>query len=279
MLKNVTLTEDQINEEVSRFGLRVDYSTYVSQLEPANFIDLSGLVHSFKLKNLIRKVRKPGSFLIADKLPSFITIDHSTYTMRREKCRFIDSKYGEWWAIPGNVIGGDVHPKRREAHSREAKLDKVMALLPAGISLVEQTFTHIKKRATFLDHKRGEFISTPARVIAGARHPDRNRLTLAEVKARLPNHVAIDEPTFQSTWQKARFIDTEHGEWVARVNQVLRGSSHPKRAAYDRNKIPVEEVRAKLEARGIQLKVETYVNTRTKCTFVDLTAMKTWLGQ
>lgn len=34
---------------------------------------------------------------------SHITIDFSTYKNSNTKCKFIDSEYGEWWAIMANV--------------------------------------------------------------------------------------------------------------------------------------------------------------------------------
>jgi hypothetical protein len=46
------------------------------------------------------------------RLPSHITLDVSTYKRTKIKARFIDSEYGEWWALPNNVLSGQGHIKR-----------------------------------------------------------------------------------------------------------------------------------------------------------------------
>lgn len=47
------------------------------------------------------------------KLPDHIKLDFLTYTRINSKCKFIDQKYGEFWAIPNNVLNkGSGHPVR-----------------------------------------------------------------------------------------------------------------------------------------------------------------------
>lgn len=42
-----------------------------------------------------------------------VIIDESTYVKYKTKARFIDKEYGEWWALPSNVIRNkNKHPKR-----------------------------------------------------------------------------------------------------------------------------------------------------------------------
>jgi len=39
-----------------------------------------------------------------------IIIDEQTYINTQVKCKFIDKNYGEWWAIPNNILRGAKHP-------------------------------------------------------------------------------------------------------------------------------------------------------------------------
>ena len=55
-----------------------------------------------------------------------ISLDKSTYVNTGTKCRFIDKKYGEWWAIPSLVLRHRGHP-----HGKISKVHKTMAKTPS----------------------------------------------------------------------------------------------------------------------------------------------------
>jgi len=64
-------------------------------------------------------------------------------------------------------------------------------------------------------------------------------LTIEEIKKRINvvhrGRVALDISTYVKTTIKARFIDSEYGEWWAKPNDIFNGHGHPKKAIYKRN--------------------------------------------
>lgn len=61
------------------------------------------------LKNSAAKRKLPIEE-VKSRLPKNVTLDESTYVRVRKKCRFIDEKYGEFWAAPYRVFRGCSHP-------------------------------------------------------------------------------------------------------------------------------------------------------------------------
>ncbi len=56
------------------------------------------------------------------------------------------------------------------------------------------------------------------------------KLTFEQIKNKLPNYIKLDESTYINTKIKARFIDSEYGEFWNRPGDVLyHSSAHPKR--------------------------------------------------
>lgn len=114
---------------------------------------------------------------------------------------------------------------------RQLLLEKHGGLISIDIS----TFCGMNKKAKFIDVDHGEWWATPTKVVTcGQKHPNRNKLSLADIIAVLEkNHqglVSIDPGSYFSSNKKAKFIDIEHGEWWAPVYKVaFYGQSHPGR--------------------------------------------------
>jgi hypothetical protein len=87
--------------------------------------------------------------------------------------------------------------------------------------------------------------------------------TIDEVKNRLLRAhggiVLIKEETFIKIRNKACFVDIDFGEWSSRVDAVLAGQSHPKRAKLKRIKTNIEKygVDNPLKNQTIRKKVST----------------------
>jgi len=105
-------------------------------------------------------------------------------------------------------------------------------------------------------------------------------LSIKEVKERLEkvhgSVVVLDEGTYVNTYTKARFIDKEFGKWWVEPNYVLNnGTGHPKRG-YIKNvrshtlSIDIIKQRLyKIHGNTISIDESMYVNTNTKCRFID----------
>jgi hypothetical protein len=180
----------------------------------------------------------------------YISIDHSTYKNTNEKCRFIDSEYGEWWSIPQLVFGNKKtgHPKRSfaEMGKENAKpIEEIKEYLTKNfpeVSIDESTYKACGKKARFLDNKYGEYWSKPALVLKGkGSHPNRTKYIASEVNEKLKDRpfMKMDESTFVNTTTKAKFIDLQFGEYWTEPHHVLRGSCHPHRFS----KYPKLEIR------------------------------------
>jgi hypothetical protein len=97
------------------------------------------------------------------------------------------------------------------------------------------------------------------------------KLTLEEIKLKLPSYIKIKEESYISYKKECIFIDEEYGEFKSTPRNILRGSQHPSK----RNKklsnskiLPIEEIRSKLPF-YIQIKEETYKGSSKESTFID----------
>lgn len=185
----------------------IDESTYISPYHLARFIDFDygewftipyrifhygnghpkrGRAnwrekHSLSIDEIVARLKERHG----DK----ITLDVSTYVNVKIKARFIDNEYGEWWAAPGNVItNGQQHRKRATADvltrrngrsTNYISIDEVKRRIEkthgALITIVENTYDRINRKATFIDAERGQFISYVVSVCNGVGHPSRTQ--------------------------------------------------------------------------------------------------------
>lgn len=169
----------------------------------------------------------------------FITLDRDTYESVNKKARFIDSEYGEWWALPSNIMKGQCHPDRT-GNPRYTVEDVKRAISNRPeIVLDESTFVNVTTKARFIDKDYGEWWVLPQSLILNPNrvHKDRAHrdaiIPAKEVQDRIslihPN-VTLDFSTYKNSITKARFIDSEYGEWWTLPNSVLMGHGHPARA-------------------------------------------------
>lgn len=97
------------------------------------------------------------------------------------------------------------------------------------------------------------------------------KLTIDEVKMRLPSFIKIDEATYINASKKARFIDSQYGEWWARPSGVFFGYLHPKRgyAIQSKNRSwSIEEIK-QLLPEHLQIDESTYLGVKQKTKFID----------
>jgi hypothetical protein len=118
---------------------------------------------------------------IKKQLPSYITIDEYTYKNAVTKARFVDEKYGEWWALPRTVLRGHDHKLRGLEKSRAygqsliIPIDVVKSRLPFHIEIDESTYTHQKAKCRFIDKEYGQWLATPDNIFQGKDHPARRK--------------------------------------------------------------------------------------------------------
>ncbi len=247
------LTIEDVKKRLPAY-ITLDESTYVDVVTKARFIDseygewwvrpyavFRGSSHPRRSNTIKSNRQKISVNDIKSRLPPHTTLDESTYINTQTKCRFIDSEYGEWWTIPNSIINvGRWHPKRRgtaAAKARTFSVDTVKSKLPSHVTLDESTYVNTHTKARFIDSEYGEWWSMPYNVYSGSQHPKRGleskisslRHTVADALLRLPPHITLDESTYVDTCTKARFIDSEYGEWWAVPQSVFNGSGNPKR--------------------------------------------------
>lgn len=107
---------------------------------------------------------------LLSRLPSHLSIDLTTYTKVRQKAKFIDSKYGEFWAVPYSIFAGCGHPLRgidKRSNSKRLKIEEIIKRLPDHISIDPNTYCGSHKYASFLDKDFGSFIAIVNNVIRG----------------------------------------------------------------------------------------------------------------
>ena len=98
------------------------------------------------------------------------------------------------------------------------------------------------------------------------------------MKLRLTNecdvYITIEDSTFIDLKTKAKFIDSEYGEWWTTPHHVLNGHKHPKRAIYEntvRKITPLKEIEKLIfKTHGDEIKIipETYISSYKKCMFI-----------
>lgn len=173
---------------------------------------------------------------IKKRFPKFVTLDESTYKGTHEKARFIDSEFGEFWAVPGDVWRGHGHRQRgnkKIVECRTTPLEDVIRKLPEHTSIIPETYVSLQKPAIFVDKEFGEFTNTPKRILRGEVHRNRMLLekrggslrTIEEIKKLLPPELSIVESSYKDTRCKAKFIDKDFGEFETTVNSILMGGS------------------------------------------------------
>ena len=225
--------------------LTIDVSTYVDTHTKARFIDSeygefwAPPREAIKSKNKKRyEANRNISLEEAKKrLPDHVTVDETTYKGASIPCIFIDKDYGPWKSRLDRITAGQNHPKRGHA-SKKISIDNVISRLPNHVSIDSNTFQGVNYNARFIDSEYGEFWALVSTVIdKDRRHPDykkdhlSKRTILAEdVQARCPEYVTLDKSTYLGTMKKARFIDSEYGEFWALPNTVIfKKSAHPLR--------------------------------------------------
>ena len=108
-----------------------------------------------------------------------LTLDDTTYKNIDTKARFIDKKYGEWWARPANIIYLKYkHPKRGRVMRSERcsvsiiEINKMIYNIHVNnIVLDDTTYKNMHTKARFIDKKYGEWWTRPYYVINGSGHP------------------------------------------------------------------------------------------------------------
>jgi hypothetical protein len=97
------------------------------------------------------------------RLPEEPRLVRSTYVAMSKNATFIDKDFGEFEATPKRIIKGSAKHRQRQLLEGTAKnltIEEVKAKLPAFVKIVEETYTRVCKRATFIDEDFGEFVSS-----------------------------------------------------------------------------------------------------------------------
>jgi len=96
-----------------------------------------------------------------------VTCDYSTFISTKNKCRFVDKDYGEWWASYNNVANGCGHMMRRAEGCRLkiAEIERrVFKAHGNTVSLDSSTYRDTRTKCRFIDKDYGEWWASPSNV-------------------------------------------------------------------------------------------------------------------
>jgi hypothetical protein len=85
-----------------------------------------------------------------------VKIDMSTYINTSTKCKFIDSKFGEFWMLPSHVFNGSGHIERGKIKQTQLNVLNYRNMIQ---SYVVTLCTKKKNKSNFIDHfvRNGKF--------------------------------------------------------------------------------------------------------------------------
>ena len=115
---------------------------------------------------------------IEKKHNGIVTLDESTYVNVNRKARFIHSEYGEWWGWVGGVLAGKSHTlckiKKQMSDIEDVKL-KIKEIHGDNITILENTYSGIGHKSTFLDKDYGSWIACVNNILNGRGHKKRSK--------------------------------------------------------------------------------------------------------
>jgi len=178
------LTIEEVKKRIKQIHgdiIILDESTYINVNTKCRFIDkdygeywtlpfypLNGC--SCKARNDKKSIKSLNE--IKEKLykvhGDIIIIDESTYVDTQHKAKFIDKDFGEWWALPNNVINrGRRHWKRARILPIEQIKERIKQIHGDNIVIDELTYVDTKHKCRFVDKDYGEWWTTPNSVLNG----------------------------------------------------------------------------------------------------------------
>lgn len=157
--------------------ISIDELTYIGGCHLAKFIDkeygeywaypriaaLGCALHPKRRsgKNISRK--RVNIDEVKKRLPEYITIDESTYTRTYKLARFVDKKYGEFWARPRDVFTGRGNNFRKLEKYQQTCLKKYGVLSTSQDPAIWQKILMARGRTKILKHwKTGECVCCTA---------------------------------------------------------------------------------------------------------------------
>lgn len=176
-----------------------------------------------------------------------VTVLEESYINTQTLCVFVDRDFGEWKAIPNNIIRGkkNQHPERARL-SKRISVDNVQKRLynvhGKIVTLIKETYVDQTTPCAFVDFEYGKWFAKPYAVLQGRGHPqrgykiigDKRRISLNEVIKRLyeycGNKITIVENMYCGWLSSCEFNDYERGRFIAVPREVIRGrTGHPSR--------------------------------------------------
>lgn len=189
-----------------RPGVSIDHTTFVSLSKPATFVDevhgkwsatpcsvMNGTNHP--MRNKVRKRTPEETEQLIQATRPWLSIDKTTYKTQNTKCRFIDEVYGEWWAVPSELLA---RPKLNHSGRYIAKLklstEEINRRLACGyltcpprpyLQILPESYVNTDTHARFVDSEYGEWVAIPNNVLRGSNHPTRSCTWLEDAITKL----------------------------------------------------------------------------------------------
>src|SRR4051812_35590714 len=98
------------------------------------------------------------------------------------------------------------------------------------------------------------------------------KLSIEEIKGRIPKHITIDETTYKDTQTKCRFWDEKYGEFWTIPSGVFRNHGHVLRGKEKSSKKFSKDIQYVKDRLPEYLSIveETYVNLSNEAVFIDV---------
>lgn len=178
-----------------------------------------------------------------------VSLKEETYINTQTPCVFVDRDFGEWKAIPNNVVRGkkNQHPERARLSKRVSIEDvrkRLRVVHDENVTLVDATYVDQTTLCEFVDCEYGRWLAKPYAVLQGSGHPrrgyktigDKRRIPLDEAVRKLREHcgdaITIVQSSYCGWLSPCEFNDHERGLFTSVPREVVRGrSGHPSRTA------------------------------------------------
>lgn len=163
-----------------------------------------------------------------------VYIVENTYVNMLTKALFVDKDYGEWWALPNNIINNKTGHRERsnkllhELHRMPLEEVKRRLQLVHGdaVTIVDETYVNSSSYCLFVDAEYGQWLSKPFDVIYKRHNHPKRALQLR--RATWMSKYGVDSPFKVDAIQRKAFRGCKQTtivrHWKTDAELLCRGS-------------------------------------------------------
>jgi len=197
-----TVTIEEVKARLPSY-IKLIEETFVNTITKAKFVDIEygefeAIVGKVMAGAHVHHDRKGKKCRISyeemsSRMSQFISIKKETYQGSDKKCILIDSEYGEFTGIPGEVARrGGRHPTLKLINFKKRNIkpyEEAQAMMPDHIEIIKESYINFNAKCQILDKEHGIFINSPRNIYnKGTRHPDSKKKRLGKYTSQRREH-------------------------------------------------------------------------------------------